>query len=237
MQPVSLVSSGEKEGNRDFPHRTRPREDLLHSGIGIAVESHTGPQLRRHVLGIDAVGLSAVDTETMQLIPLVEEAQAITVGKNGCACHIEGVAPHFLHLAHIFAEGLRRVRRGDITGGSTEEIVREPAVERFLEIGRKGEAHPSQTAAAVFSGVAVHHPVQFLMIRRHHVFHIPHILQPSLYLEGNHTGLRHFIEMTDTAHVAERQPMAGFVYRAHVCIHQVKPQAAELGTLSPVGTA
>ncbi len=203
--------------------------------VVITVQGKSRSQVLRHLEGEEPITLGTVHTEPLQFAPVVQEAQAVAVGKVCRPCHIEAVAPNLLHLPHILADGFRRVKTCDVRLPTVEEVVGKSTVESLLQVGFESIGYLAARSPAIFVGTARHYLVQLLAVRRHYVLHIVHVLEASLYLERAGTCISQVFEAVYLAQVFQRQQVALVLYLVAVGIEQVKLQAAELCTLAPVG--
>ena len=191
--------------------------------------------MARHLQRKEAVALGTVHTEAFQLAPVIDEAQAVAIGKARHRCHIETVATQLLHLSHILADGLRCVEGGDVHLSATQEIMGKTTVESLLQVGLEGIAGSAQRRTLILARALPADVVEALAVGRHHILHVVDILQPAFDLERAGSGISQGLQVVYLAHILEGQQMTLMLYLLSVGIEKVELHAAELGTLAPVG--
>ncbi len=202
----------------------------------VAIKGHTRAQVFRHTERIKTVAVHTVHTESLQLMVVVDETETVAIHKAGSGSHIErNVAPHLLHLAHIFSNSLGRVEGDDVGLAAIEEIIGVATVECLLEVGGEMVLRTSHRRPTIFVWIFCHDFIQFLTVGRNHILHIVDILEPSLYLERGGSRIGQFQQMVYLAEILEREEMALVLYLTVIGIHKVELHAAELGTFTTVG--
>ena len=142
---------------------------------------------------------------------------------------------------------------GEVGGALVEEVGGESAVEGFGGIGGEGDDASSETRAAVVLRAAGEDGVDALAVVGGEVLDVADVLEASFDLETADAGIHHRLEVSRAIHVAEREEVAlaqgagnvrnsrrgalGHGDHAAILVEEVEGQAAELGTLSTVGTA
>ena len=84
---------------------------------------------------------------------IIDEAQAITIGKTGDAGYIETVAADFLYLAYKLADCLRSIETCYVRLASFQEIVGKTTIKRLLQIGFEFISWTSKRWACILLGM------------------------------------------------------------------------------------
>ena len=84
---------------------------------------------------------------------VIDEAQAITIGKTGDTGYIETVAADFLDLAYKLTDCLRSIETGDVRLASFQEIVCKTTIKRLLQIGFEFISWTSKRRTCILLGM------------------------------------------------------------------------------------
>ena len=255
LQRHTVRRSIEHHSDWNLPLGSLSRHEPFEDNIVVAIESHARPERLGHPQREQAVAFSPIHAKAHEfrlsplssLIILLKEAQPVAVGKGCGACHRERIAAHLLHLAHIFAQRLRRVERRDVAlpalqdsvfvAMSMQEVVGEPAVERLAQVGFEGIGNTSARSPLEVVGTPTDQVIESLAIGSYHVLHVGDVLQPAFYLERHSTRVGEFLQRIDAAHVLQRQQVTLMLNLAAVGIEEVVLHAAHLRTLATIGRA
>ena len=178
----------------------------------------------------------------MQFAVRSYEAEAVARRERRCfgreRAEKEGAAFHPFGPADLWPRSLGRVEGVDgLRGAAVGKVFRETAVETAAHVGREGQFGVAVGSAHIVGTAAVQDAVQLAAVPRRHVFHVLHVLQPSLNLERAHPSVHHLLEQRGAVHVAQREQVLFLDEFASRRVLEVEGQAAELCAAAPVGRA
>ena len=127
------------------------------------------------------------------------------------------------------------LQRAVFVAMSVQEIICETAIEGLAQVGFEGIGDAALRGTPVVVGAFGTKGVEALTIGGDDVFHIGDILQPSLYLERNRSGIGQLFQRVDATHVLQRQQMALVLNLTTVGIQQVVLHTTHLGTFTTIG--
>ena len=212
------------------------REDSLKLAVIVAIERHARTEILWHTEREEAIAHHTIDTESLQLVVVIDETESVAIGE---ACHrrdIEGdVASYLLHLAHILSHRLRCVEGSDVGLATLEEVVGIATIESLLQIWHEGVIDMTSGGTAILLRIHRYQLIQRLIVGSHHILHIVDVLQSALYLEGRGTGVSQLLEMSNLTEVLEREQVSLVLYLLVVGVEEVELHTAELGALTTVG--
>ena len=188
-----------------YPHAAVGRgagQLFLKLEIEVAVECRVGGDVDR-CGGEDAGSLGPVHTHPFELAPGGDVAEAVAVVQRRGTGHDKRVAVGLFHLAHIFAQRLGGVGRGDGGGGaSVEKVVGETPVEALFEAGRKVDGRDTRRGAPVF-GAPLEDAVERLPVVGGAVLHIGHLFETPLDFQRRDTGIEQLFQPVALVEVAQ----------------------------------
>ena len=128
------------------------------------------------------------------------------------------------------------MERENIRCTSVQEIIGKSPTETLVQLRTESQTDGTGRSPHVFFP-ALQDGIQLLTVIGGHVLHVGHVLQASLNLQRRGARIQQGLQVVALVHVFQRQQVLAAGNRFPVRIHHVEAQAAELRTLSAVGTA
>ena len=227
----------EAHHHRNLALGTGLGQRALHLLVVAAEEGHAATQAFGHMLREEAVALDAVHAEPLQLLLVVEEAQAVAIGEGCCASHGEPLRSQLLHLSHLLAYGLGRKEGSLCRLATVGEVGGVATVECSVEMGLERVSAPSARGPDVAVGMMCDVLVEQLAVGGCDVLYIGDVFQPSFYFKRCGARLDESVQVAAQVQVFQREQMLLMQQLVAIGIDEVELHPAELRTLTPVGRA
>ena len=222
--------------NADFTFGGLAGKDALKFLVEIAEKTgarfDTGHIARR----IQLVAIHPIDTETLQTALFIEKADTVSVMERFHSGNGKVIAALLFHRTHLLAQGLRRIERGDFPVATLQEVMGEATAETLVQPGREVETASPRRSTYVLLATG-ENGIQLAAVGSRNVLHIGNVLQPPFYLEGRGAGIQQVFQHFALVQVFQGEQVLVADDCFPVGIYQAERQAAELGTLSPVGAS
>ena len=121
--------------DRHFALGTGARQQALHLLVVVAVQALADVQTSGHLQGEEVVALGTVHAKALQLLPAIDKAEAVAIGKGGSAGHDNGIAGDGLYRAYKLADSLGRVERCNGRLATIGKIGGVATVEGLAQVG------------------------------------------------------------------------------------------------------
>ena len=203
-----LIDALHIQDYRNLATGSLPGKNILESLVVVAIQCHARTQVLWHAKREEAVAFHSIHTEALQFAFVIDEAEAIAIGKAGNSGNIERLGTtNLLHLAHKLTHCLRCIKRCDVGLSAIEKIIGISTVEGFLQIWLEIVSRFTHGCSDVFAIAGSHYLIKFLTIGSHHVLHVVYILQSTFNLKRADACIGKILHVVYLAEILERKQM------------------------------